>query len=319
MKAATSLPLIAAAAALLLTGCQTGRFPNDYENIVRNYVTPTFKHPDTLEWKTITYPRKGSLWRGFSWFGYADPCWLVDVTLDEKNGSRGYIAYQRTIIIKNDRVIGSFPYQLDTPFIRVSQAVVTVQELSKMPPFEAIVESVDFERPLFASKEEVDIWLKRTDDGKRLTFIFYSANQFLADFARSLHLGQTYSFPQAFDDYLILTGSDRIHEERTVTPVTAHRTLVMSEPLEWSMASSKYPYYAVWFPEGTYHLEAEDSDYWYFRAPEKNGIFISKGTNPKAYSSGAYIDSEGGRMQLIYAFDARFTGQEGKGWHFIDE
>jgi hypothetical protein len=48
------------------------------------------------------------------------------------------------------------------------------------------------------------------------------------------------------------------------------------------------------------------------------GIFVSKKTNPKAHSSGAYIDYEGGRKLLLFVFDSRFTGQEGKRWHYAN-
>ena len=110
----------------------------------------------------------------------------------------------------------------------------------------------------------------------------------------------------------------------------------MSEPLDW-FASESGNRYDIWLPKGTYQVQAEDSDYWYFRAPERvslgktkvfskqdgrtydGGIFISKKTNPKAYSSGAFVDYEGGRKLLLFAFDFRFTGQEGKRWHFVGE
>ncbi len=135
---------------------------------------------------------------------------------------------------------------------------------------------------------------------------------------------------------LILPGSNRIHEERTASPATSHRTLLMSEPLDW-FASESGDRYDIWLPGGTYHVEAEDSDYWYFRAPEEvslgktkpfskqesrrydGGVFISKNTNPKTYPSGAFIEYEGGKKLLLFAFDFRFTGQEGKRWRYTDE
>jgi len=110
----------------------------------------------------------------------------------------------------------------------------------------------------------------------------------------------------------------------------------MSEPLDW-FASENGDRYDIWLSQGTYHVEAEDSDYWYFRAPGRvslgktkvfskqdsrtynGGIFISKKTNPNAHSSGAFIDYEGGRKLLLFVFDFRFTGQEGKRWHYVDE
>ena len=135
---------------------------------------------------------------------------------------------------------------------------------------------------------------------------------------------------------MVLPGSNRIYEERTATTASAHRTLVMSESLDW-FASENLKRYEIWLSQGTYHVEAEDSDYLYFRAPEKvslgksaffskqdsrtydGGIFISKNTNAKAYPSGAYIDYEGGRILLLFTFDARFTGQKGKRWHYVDK
>ena len=130
-------------------------------------------------------------------------------------------------------------------------------------------------------------------------------------------------------------GSKCIHEERTVSPASTHRSLVMSEPLDWCASAGK-ALYDIWLPQGTYHVEAEDSDYWYFRAPEKvslgksaffsnqgsstsdGGIFISKSDSSK-YSSGAYIDNKSGKKLLLFHFDLRFTVQEGKRWHYVDE
>src|ERR1044071_9729804 len=113
MKTTTSLLAIVGAATFLLVGCQTPNeqssapFPIDYKSIVHSYVAKTFKDPDSFEWRTVSFPRQGSLWRGIL-FGGAAPCWLVDVTLNTKNSSEGYVEYQTfTIYIKNDQVIGS--------------------------------------------------------------------------------------------------------------------------------------------------------------------------------------------------------------------
>src|SRR5208282_2754771 len=114
---------------------------------------------------------------------------------------------------------------------------------------------------------------------------------------------------------MILPQSNRIWEERTAPPATAHRSLVMSEPLDW-FASESGDRYEIWLPQGSYQVEAEDSDYLYYKAPGKvslgktkffsaqdsrtyeGGIFISKSTSSK-YSSGAYIDYEGGKKLLL--------------------
>lgn len=212
MKITMSLFATGVAAVLLLAGCRTpnqqtcGPFPTDYESIVRSYITTTFKHSDRLEWKAITFPRQGSLWRGVL-FGGAKPCWQVDVTLDEKNSSGGYVAYQRTIYIKNDRVVGSRPFHPEGErFISVGREV-SFEEVSKMPPFNAVVESVDIDHPFFVYTT-VDIRLRRTDNGKLLDLAFSSPNTFILGFARSLHLGQEYSFPQVFGHYATSLSSN---------------------------------------------------------------------------------------------------------------
>ena len=131
---------------------------------------------------------------------------------------------------------------------------------------------------------------------------------------------------------MILPGSNRIWEERTAVPATSQRSLVMSEPLDW-FASENGERYDIWLPSGTYHVEAEDSDYLYYEAPERvslgkrkffstqdsrtydGGIFISESASSK-YSSGAYIDYKDGQKLLLFYFDSRFTGQAGKRWHY---
>jgi hypothetical protein len=134
---------------------------------------------------------------------------------------------------------------------------------------------------------------------------------------------------------MILPGTNRIREERIVLPATAHRSLVMSEPLDW-FASENGERYDVWLPQGTFHVEAQDNDYWYYKAPGKvslgetppfsnrdfrmfdGGIFMSRNPGSK-YSSGAYIDYENGHKLLVFFFDSRFTGREGSKWYYINE
>ena len=131
---------------------------------------------------------------------------------------------------------------------------------------------------------------------------------------------------------MILPGSNRIQEERAPAPATSHRSLVMSEPLDW-FASESGNRYDIWLPQGAYHVEAEDSDYLYYKAPGAvsqremkffsgqdtstcdGGIFISRNAGSR-YSSGAYIEYKDGKKMLLFYFDFRFTGQEGKRWHY---
>lgn len=188
-----------------MVGCQTrnaqtcGPFPDAYQSLVHSYVSQEVKDSEKLEWKVVTAPRQGSQWRGVL-FGGNNPCWVVDVTADKRDGSGGYVAYQRTIYIKNDRVIGSRAFHPEGERFITSAQSVNYEELSKMQPFEARVESVDIEHPFFVTTTAC-IGLRRADDGKALDVEFASPDQFVLSFARSLHLGETYSFPQAFDDY----------------------------------------------------------------------------------------------------------------------
>jgi hypothetical protein len=134
---------------------------------------------------------------------------------------------------------------------------------------------------------------------------------------------------------MILPQSNRIYEERTPSPATAHRSLVLSEPLDW-FASENGDRYDIWLPQGTYRVQAEDGDYLYYEAPDKvalgkkkmftaqdsmpqgGGIFFSKHDGTK-YPSGAFVDFKDGEKLLVFYFDFRFTGQEGKRWHYVDE
>ena len=134
---------------------------------------------------------------------------------------------------------------------------------------------------------------------------------------------------------MILPQSNRIWEEHTASSATSHRSLVMSTSLDW-FASESGDRYDIWLPPGAYHVEAEDSDYLYYKAPGRvslgktkffsaqdsrtydGGIFMSKSASSK-YPSGAYIDYESGKRLLLFFFDWRFTGQEGKQWHYVDE
>jgi hypothetical protein len=131
---------------------------------------------------------------------------------------------------------------------------------------------------------------------------------------------------------MILPQSNRIYEERTTSPATSDRQLILSAPLDW-FASENGDRYDIFLPQGAYLVEAEDSDYLYYKAmarvtlgkkklfsaqdnmPQGGGIFFSKSASSK-YSSGAYVDYEDGKKLLIFFFDFRFTTQEGKRWHF---
>lgn len=132
---------------------------------------------------------------------------------------------------------------------------------------------------------------------------------------------------------LSLPGSSRIYEERVTQTATSEHMMVVSEPMVWTMSVDGNRYNFS-LPIGTYSVTSRDEDYLYYTAPEPvslgdaklfanqdrrsydGGIFIAR--NPRArYSSGAFIDQDGKKLLLLY-FDARFTNQEGKRWHYVE-
>ncbi len=57
-------------------------------------------------------------------------------------------------------------------------------------------------------------------------------------------------------------------EERTITPIDDEgKTVTLTEPIVWLDAPALRASKGVRLPQGLYRLEAEDADYWYFRAP----------------------------------------------------
>src|SRR5664279_2404053 len=79
--------------------------------------------------------------------------------------------------------------------------IVTFEELSKMPSFDATVELIEISHP-FIFGTAVDISLKKSDGGERIDLQFARANKFVVNFAHTLHERQRYSFPQVFEDYM---------------------------------------------------------------------------------------------------------------------
>jgi len=82
---------------------------------------------------------------------------------------------------------------------------VTLEKASKIPPFDATLEKIDFfyrfVQP-FKLATEVDLYTKETNSDFQMTFSFFPADQSVVNFAHTLHEGQHYSFPQVFKDYL---------------------------------------------------------------------------------------------------------------------
>jgi hypothetical protein len=129
-------------------------------------------------------------------------------------------------------------------------------------------------------------------------------------------------------------GTQRIWVERTVSPLTSQRSLVMVGSLDW-YSEEKIERYDVVLPKGEYHAVAQDQDYLYYEAQDNlsllhtldsdqnsrlfnGGIFISRNPGSK-YPYGAYIDYRNGHKLLVFSFDSRFMGEEGSVWHYRDK
>jgi hypothetical protein len=103
-------------AALLLSGCALqppskealanadyGKFPNDYEQIVKSHYARRLKDPESVIYKGITYPSTFFLGSRFDGDTYG---YLTCATLNAKNSYGGYIGYKTdALIIRNGVVV----------------------------------------------------------------------------------------------------------------------------------------------------------------------------------------------------------------------
>ena len=134
--------------------------------------------------------------------------------------------------------------------------------------------------------------------------------------------------------FLLLSGcvvpmNPTANETRPVMPAAdPEKTIIVPEGMVWydSVLRSR----GLRFPPGTYVLEAEDSDYWYFRsgAPLELRIFqgdkIVDGKDlpggimlAKHFSmvpGAGYIDGEGKTKVMIWKLGASFLNLEGRSW-----
>ena len=85
------------------------------------------------------------------------------------------------------------------------------------------------------------------------------------------------------------------------------------------------------FPPGTYALEAEDADYWYFRSPaplefrefsgehvtdaqsQAGGIMIAKAAI-NSVPAGGYVNSDSSTKVVVWKLGGEFLGMEGRQW-----
>lgn len=119
-------------------------------------------------------------------------------------------------------------------------------------------------------------------------------------------------------------------ERRVVSTADATKTITLSEPIVWLNAPAHRASKGIRLPQGVYQLEAEDDDYWYFRAPAAiemrllrdgqpvegpdipGGVALGKSTLPT--SPAAYIDVDGTRKMLVMKLGYDFVQMRGKQW-----
>ena len=80
-----------------------GSYPNNYEDIVKDYFASTLKDPDSVKYQFISTPKQFWLGNRFEGaiFGY-----LVCATLNAKNSYGGYVGYETDgLLIRNGSVI----------------------------------------------------------------------------------------------------------------------------------------------------------------------------------------------------------------------
>lgn len=124
--------------------------------------------------------------------------------------------------------------------------------------------------------------------------------------------------------------SPTANEPREVKVTTDNRKTI-TIPEGMAFYDSRPATRGIRFPQGKYILEAEDSEYFYFRSPTplemrvfqngtlteeremEGGLMVGKSTI-KMVPGGGYIDGEDGKKVLICKLGQEFLLQEGKAW-----
>jgi len=124
--------------------------------------------------------------------------------------------------------------------------------------------------------------------------------------------------------------SPLVSESREVRAITDEKkSVTVVEGMVWYDAKPATK--GIRFPAGTYVLEAEDDEYWYFKSATpiemrifKNGemvdgrdmtggIMIAKAWLKMVPAAG-YIDDEGSKKMMIWKLGRDFVRREGKDW-----
>jgi hypothetical protein len=129
----------------------------------------------------------------------------------------------------------------------------------------------------------------------------------------------------------VLPLSPLTNKAHVVSPLTNQtNAVVFKEPMVW-YDQTFAPTRGIRFPQGTYLLEAEDSEYRYFRAPSRieyrvlqngqvtddhfmpGGLFLSK-TLINLVPAGAYLSVDEHTNVLTWKLGGDFMGMEGGRW-----
>jgi hypothetical protein len=148
----------------------------------------------------------------------------------------------------------------------------------------------------------------------------WSISYFLAAFCCASLLGSI--APMAWDPIT--------NEPRVVRPVTdSVKTVTVRDGMDWYASFLKSS--GIRFPAGTYTLEAEDDDYWYFRSPSPLEFRTFDHGNPTAdhtntgglmlgkrvvrlVPAGGYIYGDSTNKILVWKLGGDFLKMEGKEW-----
>jgi len=141
----------------------------------------------------------------------------------------------------------------------------------------------------------------------------------------------TYSIVAAAAVGCIVTLPGAIAEEHPVRSASdPSRTVVFNEPIVWLDAPTSRATKGVRLLPGTYQLEAENDDYWYFRCPEPietraldggrtldgrfvpGGLALSKGFSLEP--AVVYIDQNPDQKLHIMRMGRDFLQMRGKTW-----
>lgn len=120
------------------------------------------------------------------------------------------------------------------------------------------------------------------------------------------------------------------NESRATRPASdPSKTVTVSEGMVWYATPSRSS--GLRFPPGTYALEAEDDDYWYFRSPsplefrsfsngrpneehtQLGGLMLGKRSLRRIPAAG-YVDADDSSKTMVWKLGGDFLTLEGRQW-----